>query len=218
MQAIHSLREIAALVPMRRVLEALGIEANERKRRCACVLHGGSNPSAFAWREDGRWRCFSCGASGDRIALVRTVRQCSFHEAVDFLAELVGVSYSARHPSETEIERARLKRERATLAAWRVRDEVIRLRAYYCDGLHRSERLWQRLGHALLRAQTENEREAVWDRMARLAPVQTFFLAAFEYLNRADTATLTRVALALPPERRTAILGDNDGNVQLQAA
>ena len=85
-------RQIAALVAMPRLLAELGFAVNERTRRAPCLLHSGSNPTAFAWREDGRWHCFSCGEGGDRIALVRAARRCSFREAVEFLS---GVSRSA---------------------------------------------------------------------------------------------------------------------------
>jgi len=47
-------REIAELVPMPRLLDALSFRVNERTRRCACLLHGGSNQTALSWREDGR--------------------------------------------------------------------------------------------------------------------------------------------------------------------
>jgi len=210
--------EVAVLVPMLLLLEVLDFEVNERTRRCACILHCGSNPSAFAWRADGHWRCFSCGAGGDRIDLVRAAKQCSFREAVYFLAALVGVSYSPGRPSKSETEHARLKRDRATAAAWRVRDEVLQVRSYYREGLHRSERIWRRLGEEFLRTSTEGERKAVWERMARLAPACTFFFAAYDYLSRADSATLVRFTLASARERRAAILGDDDGNAQLQAA
>ncbi len=209
-------RQIAALMPMPRLLEALGFEVNERTRRAPCPLHQGRNPSAFSWTEDGRWYCFSCGAGGDRIELVRAVRQCSFREAVEFLARLAGVEYRARRISGAELEEARRRRERAEAAAWHIRDEVLRLRCYYRGELHRSERLWRRLGDELLRARTEAERESAWNRMARLAPACTFFLAAFDFLNRADRATLARFALSA--ERRALILGDTHENAELQAA
>jgi hypothetical protein len=51
--------DISALVAMPHLLAALGFAVNERTRRCACLLHGGRNPSAFSWRYDGRWCCFS---------------------------------------------------------------------------------------------------------------------------------------------------------------
>lgn len=213
--AAADVREVAELVPMPRLFEALGIEANLRARRTRCVIHGGSNPTAFAWREDGRWRCFSCGASGDRIALVRAVRQCGFREAVAFLAHIAGVSYEPRPFFDRQSEAA--NRQRADAAAWRVRDEVLRLRSYYRDGLHRAERLWRRLGDELLRARSECERDAV-DRMARLAPACTFFLVAFRYINEADSATLVSFVLASPAQRREAMLGDDNADAPFRAA
>jgi hypothetical protein len=102
---------IAALVPMREVLRALGFAANERARRSPCLLHSGSNPTAFSWSEDGRWHCFSCGRGGDRIALVRAARQVSFREAVSFLAALAGVEYRPGHISRETIEQEKRQRE-----------------------------------------------------------------------------------------------------------
>ena len=216
--AADDVHEVAELVPMPHLLEALAIEANTRTRRAACILHGGSNPTAFSWREDGRWRCFSCGASGDRIALVRAVQQCGFREAVAFLAHLAGVSYEPQRVSRRQIEAAKRQRQRADAAAWRVRDEVLRLRFYYRDGLHRAERLWRRFGDELLRARSGRERDAVWYRMARLAPACTFFLAGFRYINDSDSATLVSFALASPAQRREAMLGDDNADAPFRAA
>jgi hypothetical protein len=210
--------EFAALVPMFEVLRALGFDTNERTRRCACILHGGSNRSAFSWTDAGLWKCHACGACGDRIALVRAVKNCGFRETLEFLGHLVGVEYSPRRASRREIELARIGRERAENAAWRVRDEVRRLRSYYRDDLHRTERLMARMGDKVLCSRTEAEQDAAWARMARLAPAQTFFLAAYDFLHRASGSALVRFALASQDQRRALILGDDDGNTQLQAA
>jgi CHC2-type zinc finger protein len=210
--------ELAGLVPMPGVLRALGFEVNERTRRCACLLHGGSNRSAFSWTEGGLWKCHSCGAGGDRIALIRTVRNCGFREALEFLGRLAGVQYSPRQISRCEIERAKNNRERAENAAWRVRDEVVRLRSFYRDGLHRAERLMLRLGEAVLHARTEAEQDAAWEGIARLASAQTFFLAAYSFLCRTSGPALVGFALASPEQRRALIFGDADGNTRLQAA
>lgn len=212
-------RQVAELVPMAELLRALGFAVSERTHRAPCVLHEGANPSAFSWREDGLWRCHACGRGGDRIALVREARSCSFGEAVSLLAQLAGVSDSPERRSPEEVARAGQRRERAGAAAWRIRDEVVRLRIFYGHALHRSERLWRRMGDELLCARTEGEREAVWKHMARLAPACTFFLAAFYYLNGADGVTLTRFALASPAERRALILGEaQNADGALQAA
>jgi hypothetical protein len=128
-------REIAALVPVPRLLEALGFAVNERTRRAPCPIHSGKNPTAFAWREDGRWHCFSCSAGGDRIALVRAVRQCGFSQAVQFLAALAGVEYKPGIVSREIIEQQKRISEREAseadallrleFAAWRTAQVVV---------------------------------------------------------------------------------------------
>lgn len=199
-------KELAALVPMSRLLAELGFAVSERTRRAPCVLHSGSNPSAFSWRDDGRWHCFSCGEGGDRIALVRAVRQCSFREAVAFLAALSGVGCRLRRVSRREFAETRRRRERAERAAWQIVDEIGRLRRYYTDGLYRAERLQQRIGDELLRPSTEAAQDPVWERLARLAPAVTFFFAAWNFIWDAKPDALAQFALASPARRRRFIL------------
>jgi phage/plasmid primase-like uncharacterized protein len=200
-------RQIAALVTMPRLLTALGFEANERRRRGPCPVHGGRNSSAFSWHEDGRWHCFSCGAGGDRIALVRVVRRCSFREAVQFLAALTGTEFRSLRVSRREIAQTRQRRERAEHAAWRIADEIGLLRRYYTDAMHRAERLQERIGNEVLRSSTEAAHEAAWERLARLIAVRTFFFAAWNFVWDAKPDTLTRFALASSTKRRQFVLG-----------
>ena len=129
-------REISALVAMPRLLAALGFSLNARVRRCPCILHAGQNPSAFSWREDGRWYCFVCGKGGDRIGLVVAARQCSFREAVGFLAELAGGEFRAHRFSRSEI-----KQQRAEQTALR-NDASLALAALNSS--------WRETHHALL--------------------------------------------------------------------
>jgi len=103
---------VAELVPMSELLGALGFTVSTRTRRCPCILHGGSNPSAFSWRDDGRWYCHSCGAGGDRIALVRGVRQCGFHDAVRLLAELASAEQRAQRILCADVARVPERLER----------------------------------------------------------------------------------------------------------
>lgn len=148
--------EIASLVPMARLLRELGFEANERTQRCACMLHGGSNRTAFSWTEAGLWKCHSCGAGGNSISLVRAARRCSFREAVGFLAVLAGVEYRPGTLSREVIEVQKRLRERETaeadallayeFAAWRwAQDAVLQLEAIRrnagrrLDDIHRGE-------------------------------------------------------------------------------
>jgi CHC2 zinc finger len=207
-----NVREIAALAPMARLLESLGFEVNERTKRCACILHGGSNRSAFSWTESGLWKCHSCGAGGDRIALVRVAKKCSFREAVEFLSVLAGVTCRVGRISRREIERVQARRERLERAAWIFRDEEIRLLRFYGDGLHRAERFMARLCEA-----QDAGTEAWWERVARFAPVQTYFLAAYTFLCDASRETIVRFVLTSPAKRRAMIYGE-DADEQRAAA
>ena len=110
-------RQVSALVVMSRLLVELGFGVNRRARRCACIIHNGSNPSAFAWTDSGLWRFHSCERGGDKIALVREVRHCSFREAVEFLAALAGVEYRPRLVLRGTLERQKRHRERETAEA-----------------------------------------------------------------------------------------------------
>lgn len=199
-------REISALVAMPDLLAGLGFAVNERTRRAPCLLHSGSNPTAFSWRDDGRWHCFSCGTGGDRIALVRAAKRCSFREAVGFLAGVAGVEFHSRRVSRREIARTRWRQAQAERAAWKIVDEIGRLRRYYTDALHRAERLQRRIGNELLRSCAEVARNDGWERLARLSPVCTFFFAAWNFIWDAKPNLLAHFALASPAQRRQFIL------------
>ena len=63
--------------------------------RGPCPFHGGSNKSSFSVDLDtGRWHCFSSGCHqgySDMIGLVQLARRCSFKEALDYIAALMGI-------------------------------------------------------------------------------------------------------------------------------
>jgi hypothetical protein len=92
-------KDIVALAPMPQLLESLGFTVNIRTRRCCCMLHGGSNPTAFSWTEQGLWKCHSCGAGGGKVAVVMATRRCSYREAVQFIARLTSVDVDWRGTS-----------------------------------------------------------------------------------------------------------------------
>jgi len=125
---------------MAALLEALGFRVDTRSHRSECLLHKGSNPSAFSWTETGLWRCHSCGAGGDRIALVQAIRKCGFREAAEFLAQLAGVALETGKVSREAILRENRERQtfqdnalalvRVERALWNeARNAVLRLEA-----------------------------------------------------------------------------------------
>jgi hypothetical protein len=201
-------RGIALLVEMPRLLSALGFTVNERSRRCACLLHAGSNPTAFSWREDGLWHCFSCGAGGDRVALVRAVRRCGFREAMDFLAALAGVEYPGRRVSAGQVARMRARRERAEAAGWAIRDALVRFESKCARALILVERLQRAIGQRLAGVAEGEASTALWGMLGELAPVATYFLAVWDFLGRANPEARVRFALASSGERGALIAGD----------
>ncbi len=203
-------RQIAGLVAMPRLLTALGFEVNERTRRARCLLHGGSNPSAFSWTDDGRWFCFSCGRGGDRISLAREARQCGFREAMEFLAGLAGVGYRGRRVSPREIKQMRARRQRAEVAGWAIRDALRSFESKCGRALILVERLRWLIGEQLRATADDQASVALWEMLAGLAPVATCFLALWDFLGRASPEARIRFALASCAERRALVLGDCD--------
>jgi len=206
MKATTDARKIAASVAMPYLLSALDFDVNERTRRCACRLHGGLNRTAFSWREDGRWHCFSCGRGGDRIALVQVAKQCGFREAVTFLAGLAGVEFQIHRPFRAEMARKGLRCERTERAVWQVSDSVHGLRRFYNSAMLRADRLCWSISERVSHTLTLDEQDPCWSALARLAPAQTFFFAAWYFFFSAPADALARAALASPGERRAIIL------------
>jgi hypothetical protein len=193
MKTVTRAREIAALVPMPRLLAELGFQANERTRRCPCSLHGGSNPSAFSWTDSGLWHCHSCGRGGVKIKLVRIVRTCSFREASEFLATLAGVEYKPGFLSRESIEYQKRMHERESadtdallgleFAAWcEARDVVLQL-----EGIRRnaSKRL-----QAIHRGELERwpgETDLAWETLAEVSRQMPRAAAAYNVISFAPS-------------------------------
>lgn len=87
------------------VLASLGITL-DRNNRARCPLHGGKNKTSFSVDfEKGHWHCFSSGCHegySDMIGLVMLVRNCSFPDAVNYLASLMGVDVSGNYSDEVK--------------------------------------------------------------------------------------------------------------------
>ena len=198
---------------MPQLLEILGFRLNGGTRRCACRLHGGSNRSAFSWRDDGLWHCFSCGAGGDKIALVQAVRECSFREALRFLASVAGVDLGDRlDGDEIRAELAQRQRERARLevAAWKLDAMEERERFAACLQLHALERLQRQAGRrlsAIYRGGTErflDETEVAWGALKHVADCLPRIAAVYYVVSFASQRE--RYLFALHPELRERIV------------
>ncbi len=191
-------REIAALLPMPELLVALGFVVNERTHRAPCWLHAGQNPTAFSWRDDGRWHCFSCGLGGGKIGLVRAAKNCGFREAVKFLAALAGVQpgrVSGQQIPREKRERAALENDARTLLtiekrAWReAQDVVLSLEKIRRDAGRRLKEI--------LRGSPERwsaEAERCWAALAEVAGQMPRAAAAYALTSFAPRAERLRFA------------------------
>jgi hypothetical protein len=203
-------KEIAALVSMPRLLRELGFPVNERSRRSECVLHGGKNPTAFSWTEDGEWFCFTRCGGGDRISLVMAARRCDFKAAISFLAALAGVSTYETPESRAEIARARRERKRREIeranatAAERV--EMLRARAEVLslERLRRnaSNRLTELTGWNFERF--AGEAEMAWQALALVSSQMP--RAAAAYTTIAFGHPDLKAAFVQHPEQRSAMI------------
>ena len=204
--------DIAALAPTTQLLDTLGIQVNTRTRRAPCVLHKGSNPTAFSWTEDGRWHCFHCGRGGDKLNLVQEVRKCSFLDALRFLAAMAGIEWAALNTPEMRRELAEAKRKaervKATAEKLRTFERTLLLDARNeVLSLHRLRRnAGTRLAAIRSGAQPRflGESELAWSALGLVAGQELRAAARYNFLAFASPADRTRFALN-PRERERMV-------------
>jgi len=114
-QIYDSIQDIKSQLPLRELLLQFGFPPprSPRRYRSRCLLHQGDNPTSFsADLAHDRWHCFSHSHGGDQFDLIQEARQCSFHEAVRWAAERVGVVLptNGRKPSPVSAAMRRLRR------------------------------------------------------------------------------------------------------------
>ncbi len=210
--------EIAGLVAMPGLLHALGFAVNTRTRRSRCVLHQGHNPTAFSWRDDGCWHCFSCGRGGDRITLVREARGCGFRAAVAFLGALAGVGLADDLSVRDQLRRRRRERQRLAAAAKRLlaleRAALLAAR----DELHALADLRRTAGNRLVALEAgvperwAGEREIAWEALHLVANHEAAAAAAYYVAAFSSPAERARFALR-PGERPKMVRGALDAGL-----
>jgi hypothetical protein len=78
---------IMARITIKDILLDAGIRAP--KNRIPCPVHGGDNPTSFAFT-DSSFFCHCCGANGGLVALTAYLHECSKREAMERLYRLAG--------------------------------------------------------------------------------------------------------------------------------
>jgi hypothetical protein len=203
-------KEIAALVPMDKLVNELGIVVNRRTRRARCLLHGGDNPTSLSWTEDGLWHCFSCRRGGDKIALVREARGCGFRAAVAFLGALAGVGLADDLSVRDQLRRRRRERQRLAAAAKRLlaleRTALLAAR----DELHSLADLRRTAGNRLAELEAgaperwAGEGKIAWEALRLVADQEAGAAAAYYVAAFSSPAERARFALR-PAERQEMV-------------
>jgi DNA primase len=67
-----------------------------------CPWHDDSTPSLSVDKTKGLYNCFGCGESGDIFTLVEKMKGCTFPEAMEFLQQQSGLSFSQEKRSADE--------------------------------------------------------------------------------------------------------------------
>ena len=65
-----------------------------------CPFHDDKSPSFYVSSDTGRYKCFSCGETGDIFTWVMKTQGLEFFDALKLLADQAGVTLSTRSPSE----------------------------------------------------------------------------------------------------------------------
>lgn len=205
-------RDIAALVPMAELLDTLRIRVNTRTRRAPCLLHNGTNVTAFSWTEDGRWYCFHCGQGGDKLSLIQAVRRCSFLDALRLLVELAGIEWAALNTAEVrqQLAAAKKKAQRVKAASQKLqrleqdlvlaaRDELLSFHKLRRDAGARLAALRRGAKPRFL-----GESELAWSALALVAGQELRAVAKYTFLTFASPAD--RAHFALNPRERQSMV------------
>jgi DNA primase len=103
-EQIRAAIDIVALISQHVPLKKAG-----RTWKALCPFHSEKTPSFVVFPETGRWRCFGCGEGGDAFTFLMKVENLSFVEALNRLAEQLGMPIvHRREDSERKEENKRL--------------------------------------------------------------------------------------------------------------
>ena len=89
----------------------VGLKKSGRKYWGLCPFHGEKTASFSVDAEQQLYYCFGCKAGGNVINFIMDIERCSFHEAVELLAERAHIPMPEME-NDAEWEKRRTRRER----------------------------------------------------------------------------------------------------------
>jgi DNA primase len=82
-----------------------------------CPFHSEHTPSMSINDQEGLYYCFGCQASGDAISFIRATKDLDFPEAVEYLADLAGISINYEETDEGRANRTRQRKLHEAIGA-----------------------------------------------------------------------------------------------------
>ena len=115
----ETLAEIKSRINLAELIEAYGVETRRvgSSIKACCPFHKEKTPSFHINNDQGYYKCFGCGESGDAISFVTKYEGITFVEAVKKLAERAGVVIEERYDPQAKL-RNRLYQINSELAAF----------------------------------------------------------------------------------------------------
>ncbi len=80
----------------------VGLKRAGSSYKCCCPFHSEKTPSFSVSRERQRYHCFGCGAGGNALTFVMKYDNMSYVEAIQYLAQRVGMELPERELSSEE--------------------------------------------------------------------------------------------------------------------
>ena len=101
-EAVRRATDLVALVE-----RTLPLRRSGRSFSACCPFHSERTPSFHVWPESQRWKCFSCGRSGDAFSFVMEREGVEFPEALRMLARDAGIEIDRPDPSAAAAARSK---------------------------------------------------------------------------------------------------------------
>ncbi len=83
--------------------QSVSLKKTGNRYQGLCPFHQDHNPSFSVTPETGRYKCWSCGESGDAFNFVMKTRNIEFKEALQVLAEMAGVILKTQNPKDRTV-------------------------------------------------------------------------------------------------------------------
>jgi DNA primase len=101
-EAVRRATDLVALVQ-----RYLPLRRSGASFKALCPFHQERTPSFSVWPQSQRWKCFSCGRSGDAFSFVMEKEGVEFPEALRMLAREAGVELGRPDPAAAAASRAK---------------------------------------------------------------------------------------------------------------